>query len=91
MFLQTPIQLPTRFQGQKILVKLRKNNGQILKENAKLLSSTAYDRKLEKGADLKAVEYIGNSRLDSEPFANFLFRLSLASESNLKHLVWIKS
>lgn len=67
------------------------NNGQVLKESAKLLSSTAYDRKLEKEADLKAVEYLENAQLDSEPFANFLFRFTLTESLHSKHLVWIST
>lgn len=66
-------------------------SGQIIREGLKLLSSSAYDRNLEKEADLKAVEYLNKAGLDSAPFANFLFRLSSKDNEYSKHFVWINT
>ncbi|MEP7169549.1 MAG: M48 family metallopeptidase [Bacteroidota bacterium] len=48
----------------------------IIKETAKLLSSSAYDRTLEREADITGVDYLIKANIDPEPFANFLYRLS---------------
>jgi predicted Zn-dependent protease len=58
---------------------------------AKILSSTAFDRKMEKDADLKAVEYMINADIDPEPFANFLYKLSHSDPDFIKHLEWIST
>ena len=39
------------------------------------MSSSAFDRKLEKEADIEAVKYLENAHVNPKPFANFLFRL----------------
>ncbi|WP_372753295.1 M48 family metallopeptidase [Labilibaculum sp.] len=67
------------------------NKGQIIREGIKLLSSSAYDRNLEKEADLKAVKYLENTRLKSDAFASFLYRLSLLEQIDSKHLVWMST
>jgi len=46
--------------------------GEMVKEMAKTLSSSAYDRKLEKEADIQAVNYLIKANIDPIPFANFL-------------------
>ncbi|HUH34151.1 MAG TPA: M48 family metallopeptidase, partial [Daejeonella sp.] len=48
-----------------------------IKAAAKMLSSTAFDRSLEKEADLRAVDYLVNSDIDPIPFAHFLNRFSI--------------
>lgn len=58
---------------------------------AKLLSSTAFDRRMEKAADLKAVEYMINASIDPEPFANFLYKLSHSDPDYMKHLEWVST
>lgn len=67
------------------------NNTQIIKEAIKLLSSTAYDRNLEKEADIKAVEYMTKSKINPEPFANFLFRLGENESTSMKHISWVST
>ena len=49
---------------------------EILKEAVRLVSSTAYDRQMEKEADESGVLYLLNAGIDPEDFSNFLFRLS---------------
>ncbi|WP_107039783.1 M48 family metallopeptidase [Brumimicrobium mesophilum] len=63
----------------------------ILKETAGMLSSSAFDRTLEKDADLKAVEYLINANLNPEPFANFLYKLSDNEHEASEYLTWIST
>lgn len=58
---------------------------------AKILSSSAFDRSLEKAADLKAVDYLTKAKIDPEPFANFLFRLSDEDREATKYLTWLST
>jgi len=51
------------------------NNPEIIKEAARMLSSSSFDRNMERDADLKAVDYLINADIDPEPFATFLYRL----------------
>ncbi len=68
------------------------NSGEILNETAKILSSSAYDRKLEREADAEAVKYLIKSEIDPEAFAMFLFRLRNSDlNSKLKELEWINT
>jgi beta-barrel assembly-enhancing protease len=53
---------------------------EILGELIKMLSSSAYDRKLESEADAMAVKYLLAADLDPQHFANFLFRLSTITD-----------
>lgn len=52
------------------------NDGGVLKETARLLSSTAYDRTLEGEADECAVDYLSRADIDPEALGDFLYRLS---------------
>ncbi len=67
------------------------NGGEIVKEAAKLLSSTAYDRKLEKEADLMAVDYLINAGIEPRHFADFLSRLSESQPEIESHFAWIST
>jgi predicted Zn-dependent protease len=60
-------------------------------ELAKMLSSSAYDRNLEKEADLKAVDYMTRADIDPEGFANFLYRLGDNESSTMKYFSWIST
>ena len=67
------------------------NGTEIIKEITKLLSSSSYSRKLEKEADLKAVDYLLKTNIDPEPFANFLYNLSEQNHENNMHISWIST
>ena len=56
---------------------------QVTKELLKFLSSTAYDRQLEKEADISSVDLMVKANIDPEQFANFLYRL--ADKDTLGH------
>lgn len=68
-----------------------KGGGEILKEVGKLVSSTAYDRSLEQEADMTAIEYLQNARIDPEHMANFLFLLSTKVNELPKELQWMST
>ena len=63
----------------------------VIKETAKKLSSTAFDRGLEKEADIKAVKYLIKANIDPEPYADFLYRLSEEEGDAMKYLAWINT
>ncbi|MDP2207255.1 MAG: M48 family metallopeptidase [Bacteroidota bacterium] len=79
--------------GLTVLISITTGNSgsEIIKETIKLLSSSAYDRNLEKEADIKAVEYLIKSNIDPEPFANFLNKVADSESQVEKHLSWINT
>ncbi len=64
---------------------------EVIKSMAKTLSSTAYDRSLESEADMKAVDYLIEAKIDPAPFADFLARLGKDEPEEMKHLTWIST
>lgn len=56
-----------------------------------MLSSSAFDRNLEKEADIKAVDYMLNANVNPEPFADFLYKLSETEHESTKYLTWIST
>ncbi len=64
---------------------------EIVKKMAKLLSSSAYDRKLEKEADTKAVDYLINSKIDPLPFADFMERMADEESETPEYFNWIST
>ncbi len=79
--------------GLSVLISMTTENGgkEIIKETAKMLSSSAFDRSLEKAADIKAVEYLINAKVNPEPFANFLYKLSDNENKATEYLTWIST
>ncbi|HEY9170614.1 MAG TPA: M48 family metallopeptidase [Lutibacter sp.] len=79
--------------GLSVLISMTTGNGgsEIIKETAKLLSSSAFDRNLEKEADIKAVDYLVKASINPEPFANFLYKLSDKENEATKYLTWIST
>ena len=61
--------------------------GETIMELARMISSSAFDRKMEKEADLKAVEYLTKARIDPNHFADFMSR-ALKSE---QYTTWIST
>ena len=62
----------------------------IVKEILKSLSSSAYDRTLEKEADITSVDYLLKADINPAPFADFMFEL--AQQKNLSDsFYWISS
>lgn len=79
--------------GLSVLISMTTGNGggDIVKETAKVLSSTAYDRNLEEMADYRAVDYLLKAEIDPEGFANFLYRLAEEESAVDEHLSWIST
>lgn len=50
--------------------------GQMAREILKTLSSSAYDRKLEKEADITSVKYMIKAHIDPKPMADFMYQMA---------------
>lgn len=68
-----------------------KTGGATAQSAARMLSSTAFDRKLEKEADIKAIDYLAKAKMDAEPFATFLFRISEKQNEAMKYMSWVST
>lgn len=79
--------------GLSALISMTTGNGgaEIIKKTAKMLSSSAFDRNLEKEADIKAVDYLVKAKLNPVPFANFLDKLSEEGNLQINYLTWIST
>lgn len=79
--------------GLSVLISMTTGNSgaEVVKETAKMLSSTAFDRSLEKEADIKAVDYLINANINPQPFADFLYKLSDNEHESTKYLTWIST
>lgn len=79
--------------GLSVLISMTTGNGggEIIKETAKMLSSTAFDRGLEKDADMTAVDYLIKAKINPEPFANFLYKLSTTKSNSIEYFDWINT
>jgi predicted Zn-dependent protease len=62
--------------------------GQMAREILKTLSSSAYDRKLEKDADITSVKYLLKADIDPKPMADFMYQMAQDSGVN-KAMYWI--
>lgn len=79
--------------GLTVLISMTTGNtsSEAIKSAIKLLSSSAFDRKLEKEADIKAVDYLTNAKINTTPFANFLNKLGNKDNSATKYLSWLST
>ena len=62
--------------------------GQLARQILKTLSSSAYDRKLEKEADITSVDYMLKAKIDPKPMADFMFQMAQDNKSD-KNMEWI--
>jgi beta-barrel assembly-enhancing protease len=83
----------TKEVGLAMLITLASgsSSGEIIRETARILSSTAFDREQESEADAAAVQYLTKAEIDPEQLANFLFRLSKEKFDIPKHFEWIST
>jgi len=58
---------------------------------AKSLSSKAFDRGLEKEADMKAVDYLIEAGINPEGFGEFMYKLSLTEPEAMQYLEWVST
>ena len=78
--------------GLSALISMTTGGGaEQIKEIARMLSSSAYDRNLEKEADIKAVEYLKNANINPAFFADFLYRLGESEPTNSQYFSWIST
>lgn len=79
--------------GLSTLISMTTGNAgsEAIKQAAKVLSSTAFDRSLEKEADIKAVDYLVKAKINPEPFGDFLYKLSDTENEATKYLTWIST
>ncbi|MFT4835044.1 MAG: putative Zn-dependent protease, partial [Flavobacteriaceae bacterium] len=64
---------------------------EIIKEAARVLSSSAFDRAIEKDADIKAVDYLVEAKIATKPFADFLYKRSLDDDDLMNYISWIST
>ncbi|MCD9014041.1 M48 family metallopeptidase [Parachryseolinea silvisoli] len=64
--------------------------GEIARETARMLSSTAFDRDKEREADAFAVETLAAANIDPQHLSNFFFRLARKHDMP-EELVWIST
>jgi len=78
--------------GISVLLSLTtgNNNGRVIRQVFETLSSSAYDRSLEREADLASVKYMLNAKVDPAPFADFLYEMSFEDPLH-GALSWISS
>jgi predicted Zn-dependent protease len=67
------------------------SNGEIGRQVATLLSSSAFDREQETEADISAVHMMAKADIDPEHLADFLFRLSLEKNNIPKNFEWLST
>lgn len=66
------------------------NNSQVIREIMQTVSSSAYDRSLEREADITSVEYMMKAKVDPAPFADFLYEMSFDNKL-ASALSWVNS
>ncbi|MCD7930869.1 MAG: M48 family metallopeptidase [Tannerellaceae bacterium] len=67
------------------------SSGTISIEAIRFLTSSAYDRSMEKEADSFAVKYLINSDINPAPMADMMYRLSLEESTLIKNLTLIST
>lgn len=79
--------------GLSVLISMTSGKGgtETIQKISKLLSSSAFDRKLEKEADISAVEYMINAKIDPEPLADFLYKLSENKKDETAFESWLST
>jgi predicted Zn-dependent protease len=66
------------------------SSGEIIREVVQIISSTAFDRAMEREADSSAVRYMAKANIDPVHFADLLFRLSKKSDVP-KNFEWVST
>lgn len=79
--------------GFSVLMSLTTGDGggKVIGEIMQLLTSSAYDRSLEKEADITSVEYMLKAKIDPAPFADFLYEMSFDKGILNDALSWIST
>ncbi|SEM13502.1 Peptidase family M48 [bacterium A37T11] len=78
--------------GISVLATIAGSKGtEAITKAGKILSATAFDRVLEKDADLTAIKYLTNANVDPRPFGNFLDRLAKLASGKASYPTWINT
>ena len=77
--------------GMGAIISLTSGSGGTVSEILHLLSSSAYDRKLETEADITGVDYLMNAKINPEGLAQFLFRMATSEKDMPKAVYWIST
>jgi beta-barrel assembly-enhancing protease len=79
--------------GLAMLISTTSGNAgsEITRKAARVLSSTAFDRGLEKEADIKAVDLLSQAGINPRPYADLLYRLSSDEPEVIKYMTWIST
>ena len=79
--------------GLSTLISITSGNGsgEAIKRITKSLSSLAFDRKLEKDADIKAVDYMVKANVNPNALADFLYKLSEDKGENTRYETWLSN
>ena len=79
--------------GLSVLISITtgSKSAEITKQALRMLSSTAYERRLETEADMTSVDYMIKAQIDPTALANFMFRLSSKQGDISRQLSWISS
>lgn len=65
--------------------------GEVVRRAVKTLSSSAFDRKMEKEADLKSVDYMVNAEIDPIPFSELMDQFAEDQPELLSDLSWLST
>lgn len=63
----------------------------VISETARKLSSLAFDRNLEREADIKAIEYLMNARVNPAGLADFMYKMGQQEEDTNQILSWLST
>jgi predicted Zn-dependent protease len=78
--------------GLGVLASIVGGNGEIVREVLRHLSSTAYDRSLEKEADLMGAEMLHNVGINPEGMAEFMdYMANLPESKAMENLDWLST
>lgn len=66
-------------------------NGAAIRELARTVSATAFDRALETEADKVGVSYLQKAKFDPAPLADFLLRMSEKQSEILEYFTWMST
>ena len=72
--------------GYTVLIGAK--GGRVARDIIKTLTSSAYDRALEKEADITSVDYMIKAKIDPKPMADFMYQMAMDSDVN-RALYWI--
>lgn len=78
--------------GLSVLISMTNGgSGEAVRQAVQMISSSAYDRDLEREADLTAVDYMIAADIDPEAFATLLYRMAENEEHIPRQMFWVST